>query len=328
MRKRFSSLFAGLARLPGGITAGLIGALLCCQTAATAQTPTGPPAAALRLDQLAAQLETEPAGLRAELARIVLNEMAAAYAAEAARARGDMRRSNAAADLRRWAAAVDGLAGELAALAGTVTEVTPVQATVNRDGSVTLLVDGRPVEVNGPRIADQAALERRIIEQFCSLYSCDSGGTRNAPAQSVTVPAGRTPHWSFGADAGPLCSTDDGLQFRFHNTDDLRRKREACSRVVAELERLIAAIQEYQAAGGIPDWEALSIHSLPGGDLQRVGLGVAGDFVEAYLPALAAAPDLLDLLRPWLITRVNALEPQPLVIDAETLLPPTGFLGQ
>ena len=97
--------------------------------------------------------------------------------------------------------------------------------------------------------------------------------------------------------------------------------------MVAELDRLISEIRQHQATGRITDWDALAIRTLPGGDLQRVELNAAGDYVETYLPVLAAAPDLLALLRPWLIGKVNALDPQPLLIDAESLLPPTGFLG-
>ena len=50
--------------------------------------------------------------------------------------------------------------------------------------------------------------------------------------------------------------------------------------------------------------------------------------MQAYLPALAAAPELLTLLRPWLVAKVNGLAPPQVIIDAETLLPPLGFLGQ
>lgn len=315
-----------------GVTAGLAGWLLGCllgwHATAAEQPGATPPAAGYRLEQLAAQLATAPAEQRVELARIVLDEMTAAYASEAAHARGDMRRGSGAGDLRRWAAAVDALGGQLAALAQTLTETTPVQAKVNRDNSVTLLVDGQPVEVNSPRIADQTGLERRIIERFCSRHACADFDAQSALEQAAADGAGRLPHWSFGAETGAVCSTDDGLQFRFQNTDDLRRKREACSRVVAELDTLVAEISQYRAAGGIPDWDTLAIRTLPGGDRQRVAISVAGDYVEAYLPALAAAPDLLALLRPWLISKVNALEPQPLAIDADRLLPATGFLGQ
>jgi hypothetical protein len=254
--------------------------------------------------------------------------MAAAYAAEATHARREIQRGSADPDLRRWAAAVDGVARELAALAETVTDSTSIRATLNRDNSVTLLVDGRPVEVNGPRIDDQAGLERRVIERFCNLHPCDTFIARPPDKEPPALAAGTAPHWSFGGATGPLCSTSDGLEFRFRNSDDLRRKREACSRVVGELQRLIAEIQHYKANGPLLDWDALAIHTLPAGDQQRVELSKVGDSIQAHLPALAAAPDLLTLLRPWLVAKVNGLAPPQVVIDAETLLPPLGFLGQ
>jgi hypothetical protein len=297
------------------------------QPTAVGSAPPGEPSG-YRLEQLATQLGAAPEALRADLARIVLSELAAANAAEAAHARREIQRGDAAPDLRRWAAAVDGLARELAALAETVTDSTPIRATLNRDNTVTLLVDSRPVEVNSPRIDDQGGLERRVIERFCGLHPCDHFIAPLPDKEPPAPAAGTAPHWSFGGETGPLCSSNDGLEFRFRNTDDLRRKREACSRVVGELQTLIAEIQRYKANGPTLDWDALAIHTLPAGDQQRVELSKAGDSIQAYLPALAAAPDLLTLLRPWLVAKVNGLAPPQVVIDAETLLPALGFLGQ
>jgi hypothetical protein len=295
---------------------------LCAAPAALArERPT------YRLDQLAVQLGDSPQALRADLARIVLSEMAAGYAAEAAHARREIQHGSTDRDLRRWAAAVEGLAHELAASAETVTDTTPVRATLDRDNSVTLLVDGQPVTVTGPRIDNQADLEWRIMQRFCDLHPCDTLIEQFAETAPPAPAAKHAPHWSFGAQTGPRC-TSDGLEFRFRNTDDLRRKREACSRVVGELYTLIAEIQRYKANGPLLDWNALAIHTLPARDRQQVELSKGGDSIQAYLPALAAEPDLLTLVRPWLVAKVNGLAPPQIVIDAETLLPPLGFLGQ
>lgn len=323
-----SSTVAG--RLPG-YWRGLVFIALCWlhghPAAARAAEP-GEPGPGYRLEQLAAQLSDAPLELRADLARVVLSEMAAAYSAEAQRARREASRGDADPDLRRWSAAVERLARELAGRAQAVTDTTPVSATVNRDNSLTLLVDGRPVEVNGPRIDEQADLERRVIERFCKLYPCDAY-IAQPQAQELALPdPGPLPHWSFGAQAGPVCSTADGLKFHFATNDDLQRKREACKRVVAELHALIAEIRNYRAGGPGLDWDALAIWTLPAADRHRVTLNKVGDSIQAYLPALAAAPDLLALLRPWLIANVNGLEPPLMVIDADTLLPAVGFLGQ
>jgi hypothetical protein len=303
--------------------------LLCCLSPHIAAAPTtlAGERPAYRLDRLAAQLDDAPQVLRADLARIVLSEMAAAYAAEAARARLEIRRGSADPDLRRWAAAVDGLAREMAARAQSVTDSMPIRATLNRNNSVTLLVDGQPVPVSGPRVDDQADLEWRVIERLCSLHACDSFIGRLPDKELPAPAAGNAPHWSFGGETGPLCS-GEGLEFRFRNTDDLRRKREACSRVVGELYTLIAEIQQYQAGGAALEWDALAIRTLPAGDRQRIELSKAGDSIQAYLPTLAATPDLLTLVRPWLVAKVNGLAPPQVLIDAEALLPPLGFLGQ
>ncbi len=318
-----------IKRLAGHLRVAVL-VVLCWQshqlTAAPAALARERPA--YRLDQLAAQLSDAPQALRVDLARIVLSEMAAGYAAEAARARRELQHGSSDRDLRRWAAAVEGLARDLATSAETVTDSTPIRATLNPDNSVTLLMDGQPFAVNGPRLDDQAGLEWRIMERFCDLHPCAALIEQFAETIPPEPAAGPAPHWSFGSESGPLCSSDDGLEFRFRNSDDLRRKREACRRVVGELQTLVAEIQRYKSNGPLPDWDALTIHTLPAGDLQRVELSNAGDSIQAYLPALAAAPDLLTLLRPWLVAKVNGLAPPRVVIDAETLLPPLGFLGQ
>jgi hypothetical protein len=286
------------------------------------------PAPGYRLEQLAAQLGDAPQELRADLARVVLSEMAAIYAAEAQQARRDARPRDADPDLRRWSAAVERLAQDLAALGDSVTDSTPIQATVNRDNSVMLLLDGRPVEIDGPRIDDQAGLERRVMERFCSLHPCDSLLSETLAREPIALAPETMPHWSFGGETGPVCSTGDGLELHFRSSDDLRRKREACTRVVTELNTLVAEIQRYPGVGAQLDWDALTIDALPGADRHRVVLSTAGDYFQAYLPALAATPDLMALVRPWLMAKVNGLEPQQVVIDAETLLPALGFLGQ
>lgn len=322
-----STVNAGLRRFRYALLAVALCWLHYPPGASAAAVP-GWPAPGYRLEQLAGQLIDEPQALRADLARVVVSEMVAAYAAEAEYGRREAQQGRGEPDLRRWSAAVERLARELAALGETITDTTPIQTTVNRDNSLTLLVDGHPVEVNAPRIDDQAGLERRVIERFCSLYPCDTFIAEPMVREPPALAAGAMPHWSFGAQTGPVCSTGDGLEFRFRNSDDLRRKREACSRVVAELNTLIAEIRRYQVSGPGLDWDALAIHTLPAGDQQRVELNRTGDYFQAYLPALSAAPDLVALLRPWLVAKANGLEPQRVVIDAETLLAPLGFLGQ
>ncbi len=304
--------------------------LLCClpsSPVAALEPGVANPTPGYGLDQLALGLGDAPQAVRAELAHAALDELAAAYAAEAKRARRERRHAKNP-DLLRWAVAVENLAAELATLAGSVTGATPVRVSLGPDNSVNLVVDGTPVEVNGPRPQDQAALERRVIERFCRLNDCERWISAPAPLQPPPLSVEATTRWSFSETTGPVCSSYGGLEFRFDNATDLSRKREACARVVAELNILATEIARHKERGLRVDWDALALHTLPGGDRQRVALNRDGDAFQAYLPGLAAAPKLVDLLKPWLIARVNGLQHQLVVDDAETLLPAVGFLGQ
>ena len=222
---------------------------------------------------------------------------------------------------------MEDLARELAALAGALHDMTPVRVGLAPDNSVNLVVGNTPVELSGPRPQDQAALERRVIEHFCALNDCQRW-IEAPPPRAGPPGAAATPSWSFSEAAGPVCSSDDGLEFHFDTAKDLRRKREACARVITELRTLAAEIQRHKQRGLFVDWDALALHRLPGGDQHRVQLNRDGDAFQAYLPSLAAAPHLLVQLRPWLMARVNGLQQRLVIDNAEALLPPVGFFGQ
>jgi hypothetical protein len=262
-----------------------------------------------------------PTPLRTDLARLAILEMATAYADAAARARRDLRRRPTDRDLRRWAAAVSDLAAEMMALADSIGLTRPVEIVILFDQSLYLVAAGQAVVINAPRPREQRALERRIIERYCALNMCDPERFEQALPEPAPAPRAAMPRWQFTQGAGPVCETEDGLSFQFSTTEDLRRKRQACAQVVAELDRLAHALTREQANGTAIDWDALAIARPSDTDsLAVVNLNHHGGALRMDLPALAAGPEPFSSLRPWLAAKVRGTPYHLVVIHAEALM--------
>jgi len=305
--------------------------LRCCLVAGLALSPTagaGDSAAKISLNRLAMSLAEAPGPLRTDLAYTAISELAAAYAREADRAQRDKRYRAGDRDLRRWATAVEQMASELSVLAETVTFATSVDIGISPGNHLYLIVDGRPVLVDGPKPREQRDLEQRIIERFCSLNLCDELLAESAALGSTPGPPAAPPMWRFSQQAGPVCATDDGLEFQFQDTQHLREKREACAQVVAELNLLAAEIGRQLELGVRVDWNTLSIRRLPGQFPHRVMLSADGEYLQLSLPALAAMPEIFALVRPWLAARITGSRYRLVVINAERLLAPLGLSSQ
>ena len=117
---------------------------------------------------------------------------------------------------------------------------------------------------------------------------------------------------SFSQHAGPVCMTHDGLEFQFQQMSGLGEKRAACSRAVAELGELARAITREQQQGVRVDWDALEVLPAPPDEPQRVILAARVE-IRLPLPMLVEHPQLLEMVRPWLVARVRG-ETFPLVV--------------
>jgi hypothetical protein len=295
--------------------------LICCLLV-PAMAPTQA-AAQPRLNQLAARLAEGPASLQADLARIALSELAAVYADEAQRAQQDMRRHPDDHNLHGWAAGVQRLSNDYATLADTVSADTPIELGIGPDHSLNLIVAGRLAVISSPRMNEQAAFEQRIIGQFCTLNRCED--LLDDPVASEGVDStSPPPQWNFSDQAGPVCTSDDGLEFQFRTLDNLDRKRAACASAVTELHRLSSAITRETATGIRVDWGTLAIYSRPDPDQQKVVLNSNGDSVQLSLPFLAAQQELFAMVRPWLAANVRDERYTLVVINAGRLLAPPG----
>jgi hypothetical protein len=302
--------------------------LLCClppyPAMARQPAPEKPlPAAPSHISRLAAALVDSPDPMRADFAVAAIAEMVADYNEEAARARREARGHARDRDLGRWAVSVDAYAAELTAIANGVTPATPVSVTVGADNSISLDIDGKPVLVSSPRVREQSAFEQRVLGRFCNLYPCDDLLAEYRPPQAAATPADTETHWSFSQQAGPACSTGDGLEFQFQDMTDIGQKREACALIVKELNALAAALAWNLSNGSRIDWNRLAIHELPGEEEQQVELAGDGSTIRLSLPALAATTRLFELVRPWLAAKVGGQPSYRLVlIHADSLMEP------
>jgi len=299
-------------------------ALLCSLPATAAQAQSATPI--YRLNGLAANLAGQPAPLRADLARATIEELAAAYSDEAQRARRDKRDRTQQGELRRWAAAVEQLAVDYTLLAQSILPDTPVELSIGPEGSLYLIVAGRPVVASSPRMREQSAFEQRVIARFCELNRCegllDEPVATAAPAYLPEVSSADV-QWAFSQQAGPVCDSGDGLEFQFFTMENLGAKRAACGRVVAELGALAAAVTREVAGGIRVDWNRFVIQHLPDGE-EQVILNGEGDYLRLALPTLVARQELVDTVRPWLAAKVNGQRYSLVVINAGRMLAPPG----
>jgi hypothetical protein len=305
---------------------GLLLALLCTLLPVPGMPDAAAGAApATQLVRLAHSLVDAPDPMRSDFAWLALSEMVAIYTEQAARARLESRAGAQAYDRTRWAAAVEAYAAQMQALANGFTPDTRVRISVGAGNAVHVYVDGRPVIVTGVIDGQQAAYEQRVLERFCVLYLCAELLQQRQlaePRQATAAAAAAAVHWSFSQHAGPVCLTDDGLEFQFHDTSDLKRRRRACEQAVAELNVLAAAISRELAAGVRVDWNGLLIRELPGALRHQVRLNPEGATIELALPALALTPDLFRVLRPWLAARSAGSSYPLVVLNAEQLVAP------
>jgi len=280
------------------------------------------------LVQIAMVIEDSPLPMRRDFAWLAMSEMANMYTEEANRARLETRHTARAGDTARWAASVDAYAARIKAMADSITDATPVEISIGAGGSVNLFVGGETVIVTGVFTGQQAAYEQQVIEQFCVLYLCElllAGFDLSVPDTTVMASkrTGNTAYWSFSQYAGPVCMTDDGLEFQFREMSGIREKREVCSRIVAELYDLVYVLVRKYKQGVMVDWNALEVNSMAGSDEHRVVLN-SGDDIRMSLPALAASKELFRLVRPWLAARAKDQEFRLVVLNAEHLMQNVG----
>lgn len=276
------------------------------------------------LTRLARQLQDSPMPMRSDFAWLALTQMAAFYTEEAERARLETRSTPRARDAVQWAASVDAYAGRIASLAASISSESAINISVGISNEVHVYVDGQPVILSAAISNQQAAYEARVLERYCTLYICEDllqdvdYGEPALSAEYVTTDPGIA-YWSFSQYTGPVCMTNDGLEFQFQQLSDLAVKRAVCSRVVAELSELASALAREQQRGMSINWKVLVIHPAPPGTENRVRITLR-DEIRLMLPTLAGSPQLVKIVRPWLTARVRGDSFQLVVLNAEYMM--------
>ena len=276
------------------------------------------------LTRLAQQLQDSPLPMRSDFAWLALTQMAAFYTEEAERARRETRATPRARDAAQWAASVDAYAGKIALLADSISSESAINIAVGISNEVHVYVDGQPVILTAAISNQQAAYESRVLERYCILYICEDllqdvdFDEPALAAEYVTTDPGLA-YWSFSQHSGPVCMTNDGLEFQFQQMSDLAMKRAACSQVVAELSALASALAREQQQGASINWRSLAVHPAAPETDNRVSIGMHED-IHLRLPTLAGLPQLLKMVRPWLTARVRGDTFQLVVLNAEYLL--------
>ena len=301
-----------------------LGLLWCLALPALTVAPANAekPLSASRLSQLGMALGDAAEALRADFAVLAIAQMAEAHGAEAERARQEAPQLTQDRDPTRWAGAVDAYAAQLLAIANGISPQTSVVIKSGAANEVYLVIDGTPVMVSSPVATQQAALEQQIIERFCTLYECNELLAGYQAPLAPSRPDRSATHWSFSQDAGPVCSSAEGLEFQFRDMQNLPGYRMACAQIVAELDTLVRGIVRSRSSGVRVDWNSLAIQALAGSEHHQVRLNTAGAVLHAPLPGLAATPRLLTLLRPWLASRVGGHGYRLVVINADRHLAP------
>ena len=282
------------------------------------------PVAGTGLNRLAAVISQAPVEVRADFAAVALAELAATHSAEADRARAEARHRPGERDLLSWAAAADAYARELQALADDIAGAASIEVGtgLGPEAVAHIGIDGRLVMLTIPRPRQRPMFEQRVIEEFCSHFRCEDYLSDHQPSQALLQPVATQPRWSFSQQAGPACSTGDGLVFQFTNTTDLALKRRACSRVTGELNMLAERLAHEIALGVRVDWNRLAVLDVPGEARQLVTLNGDDEGLMLPLRALAVAPELFRLLRPWLAARVDGNSYRLVLINSDDLMRP------
>jgi len=283
-------------------------------------------AASRPLTRLAYVLKDSPLPMRSDFTWLALDQMAAFYHEEAARARTELRHSAKAGSAASWAASVDDYARKVTVVADSISTESSISIAIGINNEVNVYVDGRPMILTAAVSSQQAAYEQRVLERFCTLYLCaDLLGDIDygEPGQDAGISGtqGSNAYWSFSQHAGPVCMTDDGLEFQFLQLSELAEMRVLCSQVVNELSELAVMIAREQQQGMHIDWDRLAVLPATADADNRVIL--AGQLeIDLALPVLAERAELLRRVRPWLEARVRGESYQLTVLNAERMLDP------
>lgn len=262
-------------------------------------------------------LQGSPLEERADFAAAALAELTAVYMAEADLARTQAAEQEIAArgKLLAWSQAVDQYANQLLVVLDDVEQGFPVSLRSSSQGPVTATVADRAVILGHPRADQQTAYELRVLTDFCDNHNCERMTVNADEPEPIPASAMRvTTLWTF-TEGGPVCSSD-GIEVRFHSSQNLPILRGLCEELVKELAALSTDLAWQIRHGVAIDWDGLVISATPQRPEHLVRLNAAGDSILASLPLLYESTDLLSDVVPWLNARSTGSIPASIHLDA------------
>ena len=263
-------------------------------------------------------LQGSPLEERADFAAAALAELTAVYMAEADLARTQAAEQEIAArgKLLAWSQAVDQYANQLLVVLDDVEQGFPVSLRSSSQGPVTATVADRAVILGHPRADQQTAYELRVLTDFCDNHNCERMTVNADEPEPIPASAMRvTTLWTF-TEGGPVCSSD-GIEVRFHSSQNLPILRGLCEELVKELAALSTDLAWQIRHGVAIDWDGLVISATPQRPEHLVRLNAAGDSILASLPLLYESTDLLSDVVPWLNARSKGSIPASIRLDAD-----------
>ncbi|MEM9257396.1 MAG: hypothetical protein AAGA91_18300 [Pseudomonadota bacterium] len=253
--------------------------------------------------------------LQAQFALRALDELAAAYRAEAELARAEARSVDSDPGLIGWSLAVEQFSRQLPLVAEDIQRGFPVAFHLPKSQPPALRVADRTIILSHPRPDLQGVYEQAVLGEFCARQRCIDIEPVTPSAKPIPVSAGQVrPRWEF-TELGPRCSLG-GVHLKFDSEFDLAAARRFCTQLMQELSVLATELAWQLRHLVAIEWEELQLAANPGRTDHRLRLNAAGEAVLASLPLLYATPGLLAQVTPWLRSKLTEVDTVDVVLQS------------
>jgi hypothetical protein len=256
------------------------------------------------------------AAARLDLAVLLVDTLVAAYESELDNALREAARHGDGA-VASWIGALARYLDELRGWQAALYVASEVELDVERHDQVLVLIDGRPFWTAWPRAGARSRLERSLAEEFCRRHACE-GELPWAAGHRLEDPAAPAGAWVLSQFSPPAWERADGLRCEFPDYGRLAERERDCQAVAADLEALALALRATQRAGERVDWTGLRIAASGADGQHRVVINERGDYVVAYLPALASLPVDWHGAGHWMAARVEGKSASATVLRASS----------
>lgn len=190
-----------------------------------------------------------------------------------------------------------GLSSWYHATAWTLDEVRRAQAAlygartldihIDTRDEIMLLIDGHPVLVTWPRPAAQRDRETALAAAFCRLHACPDDDETAAVARQAETLQG---NWVFEQLRPPAWQSDTGIRCEFHGSSERAEQERICGALVVDMQALAAALTIAVRRGEHIDWTRINLRAEHNGSRHAITVNARGDYITAYIPALATQP--------------------------------------